>query len=132
MRQFARVERGFSLIELMVAVAIIGVLVSIAVPAYQDHIRKARKAAAQAFVAEVAAKQGRYLLNVRRYAVTWAELNVSVPADITPYYSIPGPGGDNAAVPPVYAIVATPVAGGGQESLGTLEYHSDGRRIGGW
>lgn len=46
MLNISRVKRqkGFSLIELMVAVIIIGILTAIALPAYQDYVRKARRA----------------------------------------------------------------------------------------
>ena len=36
--------RGFTLLELMVVISIILILISLAVPAYQQHLRKAREA----------------------------------------------------------------------------------------
>ena len=41
-------QQGFTLMELMVTVAIVGILASIAIPSYQDSVRKSRRADATA------------------------------------------------------------------------------------
>lgn len=65
MKPETRTSRGFTLIELMIVVAIVGILATVAIPAYQDYIRRSQVAEAMAnagalktSVAEFYASQG--------------------------------------------------------------------------
>lgn len=70
-------EQGFSLIELMIALAIIAILASVALPAYQNSMLKGRRAEAHAALTDSAARQEQYFLDNKTYATTMTALGFS-------------------------------------------------------
>ena len=83
-----RVSCGFTLIELAVVVAIIGILASIAYPNYTEYVRRGHRADAQSILMDISQRQRQYFTYSRSYAADLTTLNVSVPATVTPYYTI--------------------------------------------
>ncbi len=97
-------NQGFTLIELMVTVAIVGILAAIAIPSYTRYVVKAKRSAAESFIVSVANKQEQYILDARQYANSLVTLNMTVPTDVTGNYNITITNVGTA--PPTYTINA--------------------------
>lgn len=119
-----KAQRGFTLIELMVAVVIIGIVMAIAVPNYQQYIAKGKRAEAQSFLMDLAQRQQQFLLDSRRYAADLTELGMDMPASVDENYTLEA--FDISTPPPYIEITLTPKTTRAQKDDGTLTIDSAG------
>jgi type IV pilus assembly protein PilE len=124
-------ESGVTLIELVVAMAVVAILAAVAFPSYATFMKKSRRGDAEAALMDIAQREQQYLLDTRTYAPDVITLSTTIPADVSAYYTIQicqttapcaAPGG----APPTFAIIATPIAGSPQAGDYTLTLDSTG------
>lgn len=99
-------EPGFTLIELMIVVAIVGIVAAIAYPSYMQYVIRSNRSAAESFTLAVANKQEQYILDARQYATSVSALNMTTPSEVSRNYVITIAG--VTTTPPAYTITATP------------------------
>ena len=119
-----RKMHGVTLLELMIVVVIIGILASIAYPAYQDFVNRAKRNEAKAMLLEIAQNQERFYLQNSTYG-TLSQLGYgadTIPTDTGTYQVTinPPPDASNFNAVASYQL-------GGKEATKCLTFNVDGR-----
>ncbi len=121
---------GFTLIEVMITVAIVGIIAAIALPSYSQHIIRANRADAQDKLTEVMFQQERYIKSNRTYVTTLSSLayaNDTVPSN-EGLYNITAAVCAGTAISRCVNLTATPVQGSRQANDGTITLNSRGAK----
>jgi len=123
--------RGFTLIELMIVIAILAIAIAIGYPSYRDQVIKSRRSEGMGELLELADRLERYYSDQGTYATATlgdGSLDTDVHKDKTKdgYYNLAITAQDAIA----YTITAAPTSKGNQDDdkCGTFTYVSDGTR----
>lgn len=129
-----RPERGVTLIELLLIVAVVGILASVAYPSYQQYVIRGERAAAQKLMVAVANRETQYVLDARAYTDTIGAGGLNIASQdgwtcaatcANPRYTLTV--ALDAGPPIGFTITGTPT--GVQTSDGVLSLTSAGTRV---
>jgi type IV pilus assembly protein PilE len=116
---------GFTLIELMVTVAIVGILAAIAYSSYIKYMVRSNRTAAESYLVDLAQAENQWMADSRTYTTTVSDLKLTAPSAISGKYTV---GISATTSPPGYTITATPVPGSSQDGDGNLTIDNTGAR----
>ncbi len=127
-------EVGFTLIELMIVVGIIGMLTAIAYPTYTEYVIKTKRTDAKDKLSEVMFEMERYNTRNRTYTLDMTDLGYAadpIQSD-EGLYSIDATVCSAGSIRTCVNLTATPVATLSQKNDGALSVNTQGKRVGKW
>ncbi|TDO10529.1 MULTISPECIES: type IV pilin protein [Halomonas] len=125
--------RGFTLIELMITVAILSILASVALPSYQRYVDRSYRTQAQVLLQQMAQQLERRYSQTYRYGT---DVSDKAPGDVVPPLSVDGMSGKMADRYSItvtisgsgrdFSLKATPKGAQADDVCGTLALVRDG------
>jgi len=129
-----RFKQGFTLIELMITVAIIAILAAIAVPNYTDYITRSKFSEAHGQLADLRVKMEQYYMDNRRYSTTTGGGTCGIPGGNAPtvlgakYFTFECASGSvNAAGDQQYTLTAKGITGQEVQGIWFTVNHANAR-----
>ncbi|MBL8446984.1 MAG: prepilin-type N-terminal cleavage/methylation domain-containing protein [Zoogloeaceae bacterium] len=111
----SRKVAGFTLIELMIVVIVVGVLAGLGIPAYKDYVRKARRSDGKEFLLRIQVEEEKFRTNNPAYTSTLGAggLGITSNGSTEGYYTVAITAGATATA---FTLSATPTTKGNQNS----------------
>ncbi len=152
---YHKTQKGFSLLEVMIAIVIISILAAVGYPTYASHMAKASRSEAIGAIMTIAQRQHQYFNDAREYASTLGssglnmiiakgdsfvlsgnESFVCTGADVTscssPTHTITLSNVDNDATPPTFTIAGVANTVGRNKDDDDLEINEKNEKTGPW
>jgi len=127
-------QKGFTLIELMIAIAVLAILTGIAYPSYAQYMMSSRRETAKTALLDLAGKEAKYYSVNNTFTVTLTDLgfsvatNVPVPDTSTTYYTITVTKNGTGSIIDGFLATATPTGAQASDDCGSFSLDETGSK----